>query len=57
MPRCKKCGQKFDDDNGVASPAKTLGELFLEATEEDPRDLCPRCREELGIFNLLGFDE
>ncbi len=57
MPRCRKCGERFDEDEKSVSPAETLGSLFLESTGEDPRDLCPRCREELGIFALLGFDE
>jgi hypothetical protein len=32
--------------------------MFLEGMgEPDADDLCPRCSEELGMANLLGFDE
>jgi hypothetical protein len=57
MPRCRKCGEKYDEDEGVMSPAEALGELFLESAGETPRTLCPACREEIGVAGLLGFDE
>lgn len=57
MPRCKKCGEKYDEDEGVASPVETLGEIFLESAGENPLGLCPACREEIGVLGLLGFGE
>jgi hypothetical protein len=36
---------------------ETLGELFLESAGEEPRTLCPACREAAGVTGLLGFDE
>ena len=30
------------------SPVEALGELFLESAGEEPRNLCPACREEIG---------
>jgi hypothetical protein len=57
MPRCRKCGEKYDEEDGAMSPVEALGELFLESAGEAPRDLCPTCREELGIIALLGFGE
>lgn len=57
MPRCKKCGEKYDEEEGAASPVEALGEIFLESAGESPRDLCPSCREEIGVLGLLGFDE
>ena len=57
MPRCRKCGRKYDEEDGVMGPMETLGELFLESTGEEPSNLCPECREELGVISLLGFDE
>jgi hypothetical protein len=24
---------------------------------EEPRTLCPACREEIGVIGVLGFDE
>ena len=57
MPRCRKCGEKYDEEEGVMSPMEALGELFLESAGEAPRNLCPACREEVGVAGLLGFDE
>ena len=57
MPRCRKCGEKYDAEEGVMSPMEALGELFLESAGETPRNLCPACREEIGVAGLLGFDE
>ena len=58
MPRCKNCGQQFErDESWDFSPASELGDIFVEsAGDVDPRELCPDCREELGIVSLLGFD-
>jgi len=57
VPRCKKCGEKYDEDEGVASPVETMGEIFLESAGENPLGLCPACREEIGVLGLLGFGE
>jgi hypothetical protein len=57
MLRCRKCGEKYDEDEGPMSPVEALGELFLESAGETPRNLCPACREEVGVLGLLGFDE
>jgi len=59
MPRCKRCGQKFEaDDDLDYSPARELGDIFVESIGDvDPQSLCPDCREELGIVSLLGFGE
>ena len=64
MKTCQNCFQEFEDapDSEVAStPAEVLGEIFLEAVGgdepgvQDARQLCPTCKEKLGIVNLLGF--
>ena len=57
MPRCRKCGEKYDEEEGSVSPVEALGELFLESAGERPENLCPECREEIGLLGLLGFDE
>jgi len=57
MPRCRKCGEKYDEDEGATSPFEALGDLFLESAGETPLNLCPRCREEMGVLGLLAFDE
>lgn len=57
MPKCRKCGEKFDEEEETMSPVEALGEIFLESAGENPRGLCPRCREEIGVLGLLGFGE
>jgi len=56
---CKRCLREYEDGISVhKSPARELGELFLEAADpEGEYDLCPDCREETGIFTLLGFGQ
>lgn len=58
MKTCSHCGHLFfDDDRSANGPAEELVDRFLDATESDrPSDLCPRCREELGMMNLMGFN-
>ena len=56
MPECRTCGEKYGEDEGAASPFETLGDLFLESAGEKPDRRCPACREEFGIWCLLGFD-
>jgi hypothetical protein len=58
MRVCRECGEVFDEDDHEYNPASELGDIFLEFTwESDTEYLCPRCKEELGIVSLLGFDE
>jgi hypothetical protein len=54
---CNRCLREYDDTISVQkNPADDLGEMFLKATDpERENDLCPDCREEMGIFTLLGF--
>lgn len=64
MKICQNCFQEFDDAPypGVAiTPAGVLGEIFLEGVggddprAQDARQLCPVCKDKVGIVNLLGF--
>jgi hypothetical protein len=55
---CRRCGEEFEEDSGDYNPAQELGEMFLDSMGgSGADDLCPKCREELGATNLLGFDE
>jgi len=63
MKICPKCLQEFEEEPGHdANPAEVLGDIFLDAVDGeksgagDTHDLCPACREKLGIINILGFD-
>ena len=58
MRTCSKCGESFQKGDEDYNPATDLGEMFLEQVEDDDaEDVCPKCKEELGIINLLGFGE
>jgi hypothetical protein len=57
MKLCKKCFREFDENDKMEDrPARELGDIFLSETGNvDIEDICPECREELGIINLMGF--
>jgi len=57
MKLCKKCFREFDENDKMEdSPARELGDIFISETGNvDIEDICPECREELGIINLMGF--
>jgi hypothetical protein len=57
MKLCKKCLREFNEnDNTEDSPAKELGDIFISGMGDvDIEDICPGCREELGVMNLMGF--
>jgi hypothetical protein len=54
---CKRCFKEFDEDESMDyGPARDLGDIFVSgAYNIDIRELCPECREELGVMNLMGF--
>lgn len=59
MKTCKRCFREFEESEADivdASPAKELTDIFLQDIGvEDINDLCPLCREEMGVMDLLGF--
>lgn len=57
MAICRKCLRPFDKhQDSDHDPARELAEIFWGSTNStDEDDLCPDCRKELGISNLLGF--
>ncbi len=61
MQTCKRCLREFEESEiGVVdvSPATELADIMLrDISVEDINDLCPQCREELGVMNLLGFGQ
>lgn len=59
MKRCSRCQQYFEDQEDVGEPpAAEPADVFLLSTgEANPEDLCPACREEVGMITLLGFGE
>ena len=62
MKICKNCFQPFDETPITnTNPAEALGDIFLDSARDDSyntqegHDLCPSCREGLGVVNMLGF--
>ena len=59
MKTCKRCFQEFEEsevDVVDVSPATELADIFFrDIGVEDVNDLCPKCREEFGVMDLLGF--
>lgn len=55
--QCKRCFIQFDDNEHLDyTPARDLGDIFISNIGDvDIKDICPDCREELGVMNLLGF--
>jgi hypothetical protein len=56
MKICSKCLREFEErENSNYNPVVALGDIYWERTIGDNgADLCPECREELGMFNLIG---
>jgi len=56
---CKRCFREVEEsevDVVDVSPSTELAEIMLQDIGvEDINDLCPQCREELGVMDLLGF--
>lgn len=57
MKLCKRCFREFDEEeNFDYSPARELADIFIsDIGDHDVEDICPECREELGVMNLMGF--
>jgi len=40
----------------IVFPARELGGIIIsDVGDIDVADICPECREELGIMNIMGF--
>jgi len=58
MKICKRCFREFEEEGIYISPAEIVANLmFRDMGVEDINDICPLCREELGINNILGFGQ
>ena len=57
MKICKKCFKEFENNYTIEdSSARELGDIFIsDIGDVDIEDICPECREEFGIMNLMGF--
>lgn len=54
---CRDCLRPFEEyQNQDYDPARELGDIFLKSTGiAGNDDLCPECRDKLGMLNLMGF--
>ena len=53
---CARCFREFNEGDDGPSPVEALGQIFVDvADDQDAGDICPACREDLGILNILGF--
>jgi hypothetical protein len=59
MKTCKRCFREFDEEAMLdAGPVTELADILLrDIGVDDVNDLCPQCREELSVMNLLGFGQ
>lgn len=58
MTVCRRCSKEFEAPETYTTPMEELGQIFLKSVKGDNADrLCPDCKKELGILNLLGFGE
>jgi len=73
MKTCKRCFREFGEGEVLdGSPATELADSLdsrVHGNDKEDRgndrgetdiaieDICPECREELGVMNLLGFGE
>jgi len=53
---CRRCLREYDEPEGSTTPVEELGRIFLEdISGYYTGQLCPDCREQLGMFTLLWF--
>lgn len=59
MKICANCGQPFEDRiSSEIGFIEELGEFYFEEIDREwAGDLCPICLEELGMMNLMGFED
>lgn len=58
MKICERCGKRYDEQDTFATPMEELGQIFLRSVKGDEIDgLCQDCKKELGILNVMGFEE
>jgi hypothetical protein len=59
MKICTYCGLPFEDTEiQETNPFQKMGELFYSSNNQsDSEEICPPCKEKLGILNILGFGD
>jgi len=58
MTVCRRCSKEFEEPETYTTPMEELGKIFQRSINGENADkLCPDCKKELGVINLLGFDK
>jgi len=59
MRACSNCGLLFESDAvEEPDPAAELGKIFQESIGSRANyHLCQTCRKELGLLNIIGFNQ
>ncbi len=62
MKRCKRCDKPFMEDETIYNESYNyigdLDEMYIsEIGNVSVQHICPKCREDLGIKNLLGLGQ
>jgi hypothetical protein len=58
MAVCNRCLKEYDEAEGFTAPMEVLANILLETVRNNGvYRLCPECKKELGILNLLGFEK
>jgi hypothetical protein len=58
MKVCSGCLKPFDEwQDKDCDPARELEDIFLKSIDSvNDDDLCPECREKMGMLNLMGLE-
>jgi len=58
MAVCDRCFKEYKDRETQKNPMEEVTHISLKSVKGYDTDrFYPDCKEELGIINLLGFDE
>ncbi|MGD0236763.1 MAG: double zinc ribbon domain-containing protein [Syntrophorhabdales bacterium] len=54
---CRRCGEEFEEGDNEHDLVTELGDMFVESMSGSrPDELCPKCRKDVAVTTLLGFD-
>ncbi len=58
MKTCVRCSRNFEADFDNLTPSEEHADAYLRhIAYPEVNELCPQCREEVGLLKILGFDE
>jgi len=55
---CRRCNREYKEPLSSATPIDELGQTMMKNINNYyTDDICPDCKEQLGMFTLLWFKE